>query len=235
MAELRRELAELSAQLGAPGVERLFTAARKRGINVTRKDVRNLAAVRGETQIFRPLPPAQGKTATHGPRDSRFMMDLLDMRVNPSAAGEKYAIILVEVFSRYMWATTIRDKKPETVAAALGPLLGEIQGSQRKIPVISTDLGNEWVGKVDELLVERDIVRKTKTPIEKNALGVIDRAMQSLQQIIAKKAAKDGGDWGQLLASSVGGSTLPPTRPYATHQKTSSGTTMRPKTSSSWP
>ena len=88
MAELRRQLAELSAELGAPGVERLFTAARKRGINATRKDVRNLAAVRGETQIFRPLPPAQGKTATHGPRDSRFMMDLLDQRVNPSAAGE---------------------------------------------------------------------------------------------------------------------------------------------------
>jgi len=203
MAELRRQLAELSAELGAPGVERLFKAARKRNINVTRKDVQSLAAVRGETQIFRPLPPARGKTATHGPRDSRFQMDLLDQRVNPSAAGEKYAIILVEVFSRYMWARTIRDKKPETVAVALGPLLGEIQGSQRKIPVISTDLGNEWVGKVDELLVERDIVRKTKTPIEKNALGVIDRAMQSLQQIIAKKAAKDGGDWGQLLASSV--------------------------------
>ena len=78
--------------------------------------MRNLAAVRGETQIFRPLPRAEGKTATHGPRDSRFMMDLLDQSVNPSAAGEKYTIILVEVFSRYMWAGTIRDKKPATVA-----------------------------------------------------------------------------------------------------------------------
>jgi len=203
MAELRRELAELSAQLGAPGVERLFTAARKRGINVTRKDVRNLAAVRGETQIFRPLPPAQGKTATHGPRDSRFMMDLLDQRVNPSAAGEKYAIILVEVFSRYMWASTIRDKKPATVAAALAPMLGEIQGSQRTIPVISTDMGNEFVLDVETLLRQRNIIHKKKTPIETNALGVLDRAMQSLQQIIAKKAARDGGDWGQLLASSV--------------------------------
>ena len=75
MAELRRQLAELSAELGAPGAERLFTAARKRGINATRKDVSSLASVRGETQIFRLLPPAQGKTATHGPRDSRFMMD----------------------------------------------------------------------------------------------------------------------------------------------------------------
>ena len=182
MAELRRQLAELSAELGAPGVERLFTAARKRGINATRKDVRNLASVRGETQIFRPLPRAEGKTATHGPRDSRFMMDLLDQRVNPSSAGEKYAIILVEVFSRYMWASTIRDKRPATVAAALAPMLEEIQGGQRQIPVISSDLGNEFVGDVEALLRQRNIIHKTKAPIEKNALGVIDRTMQSLHK-----------------------------------------------------
>ena len=102
-----------------------------------------------------------------------------------------------------MWASTIRDKRPATVAAALAPMLEKIQNSQRQIPVISTDLGNEFVGEVDELLEQRNIFRKTKAPIEKNALGVIDRAMQSLQQIIARKAAKDGGDWGQLLASSV--------------------------------
>ena len=144
--ELRQQLAELSAELGAPGVERLFTAARKRGINATRKDVRLLAGVRGETQIFRPLPRAEGKTATHGPSDSRFMMDLLDHRVNPSQAGEKYAIILVEVFSRYMWARAIRTKDLTTVAASLAPMLEEIQGEARTIPVISTDLGNEFTG-----------------------------------------------------------------------------------------
>ena len=130
-------------------------------------------------------------------------MDLLDQRVNPSSTGQKYAIILLEVFSRYMWASTICDKKPATVAAALAPMLGEIQGSQRTIPVISTDMGNEFVLEVETLLRQRNIIRKKKTPIETNALGVLDRAMQSLQQIIAKKAARDGGDWGQLLASSV--------------------------------
>ena len=88
MEELRRQLAELSAELGAPGVERLFTAARKRGISsVTKNDVRRMAKVRGETQIFRPLPKAEGKSATHGPRDSRFMMDLLDLK-NESQSRE---------------------------------------------------------------------------------------------------------------------------------------------------
>jgi len=203
MAKLRRQLAELSAELGAPGVERLFTAARKRKLNVTRNDVISLAKVRAETQIFRPLPRAAGKTATHGPSDSRFMMDLLDMSRSPNLAGDKYAIILVEVFSRYMWARACKDKRPETVAATLAPML-EIQGEKRQIPVISTDLGNEFTGKVEELLTRRGITQKTKAPIETNALGVIDKAMQSLQQIIARKAAKaDGGDWGKLLAESV--------------------------------
>ena len=166
---VRRQLAELSAELGALSVERLFTAARKRGINATRNDVRGLASVRGETQIFRPLPRAEGKTATHRPRDSRFMMDLLEQRVNPSDAGDKYAIILVEVLSRYMWARAIKSKDPTTVAAALAPML-EIQGDQRQIPVISTDLGNEFVGDVEALLRQRNITHKTKAPIEKKTL-----------------------------------------------------------------
>ena len=142
MAELRRQLAELSEELGAPSTQRLFTAAKKRGINATRKDVQSMAAVRGETQIFRPLQPALGKSATHGPRDSRFQMDLLDQRVNPSQAGEKYAIVLVEVLSRHMWAKAIRAKDPATVAATLAPMLEEIQGPDRQIPIIPTDLGN---------------------------------------------------------------------------------------------
>ena len=88
-----------------------------------------------------------------------------------------------------MWARACKDKKPETVAAALAPML-EIQGEKRQIPVISSDLGMEFSGQVQELLARRGITHKTKAPIETNALGVIDRGMQSLQQIIARKAAK---------------------------------------------
>ena len=165
MAKLRRQLAELSAELGAPGVERLFTVARKKGINVTKNDVRELAKVRGETQIFKPLPRAEGKTATHGPRDSRYQIDLLDMSRSPNLAGERYAIILVQVFSRYMWARACKDKNPETVAVALAPML-EIQAENRQIPVISPEVGNEFTGRVEELLARRGITHTTKAPIE---------------------------------------------------------------------
>ena len=50
----------------------------------------------------------------------------------------------------------------------------------------------------------KDITRKTKAPIEKHALGVTDRAMQSLQQTIARMAARSGkGDWAKLLDKAV--------------------------------
>ena len=68
-------------------------------------------------------------------------MDLLDQRINPSDAGDKYVIILVEVFYCYTWARAIKAKDPTTVVATLAPMLEGIQGEARTMPVISSFRG----------------------------------------------------------------------------------------------
>ena len=70
-------LAELAQRLGTPGASKLYTAARRRGIRVTKEQVRNFVRTKGQKQLFRPLPPSKGQTASES-IDMRYQMDLVD-------------------------------------------------------------------------------------------------------------------------------------------------------------
>ena len=58
------QLAELAKELGTPGQAKLYRAARKKGIAVSKIEVRSFLAKKGEKQIFRPLPESKGMTGT---------------------------------------------------------------------------------------------------------------------------------------------------------------------------
>ena len=71
------QLQELAQKLGTPGGQKLYQAARKRGIQVTKDQVRQYVRRQGQKQIFRPRPAAAGKTASES-EQMRAQMDLID-------------------------------------------------------------------------------------------------------------------------------------------------------------
>ncbi len=75
-------LRALSHKLGSPGVEKLWIAARTRGLPVTKAQVYDLVRRQGERQLFMPVRPSLGKSASEG-IDVRFQMDLIDWRTEP--------------------------------------------------------------------------------------------------------------------------------------------------------
>ncbi len=105
------QLVALSTRLGNPGADKLYQAARKHGIRVSKDDIKNYLSVKGEKQLFLPVPPSKGKTASES-IDYRMQMDLIDMKNSPSK-GFKNILVLVDVFSRQAWAKPIKNKEPE--------------------------------------------------------------------------------------------------------------------------
>ena len=69
-------LAELAQRLGTPGAGKLYTAARRRGIRVTKEQVKRFVATKGQKQLFRPYPASKGQTGSEAP-SMRFQMDLV--------------------------------------------------------------------------------------------------------------------------------------------------------------
>ena len=111
---------DLYEQLGAPGQQRLWLEARKRGIGVSRNQVFEFVARQGERQVFtRPLPKAEGKAASEDV-NARYMIDIVNFR------GDLMALVLVNVFTRKVWAVTIKDKSAASVLSAGKALIGRL-------------------------------------------------------------------------------------------------------------
>ena len=117
-------LRELGKRLGNPGEAKLFIAAKKRGIPVTRNQITHYLAQKPERQIFRPLPRSLGATGASS-LDEKCQMDLIEFRTSPSK-GFKYILVLIEVFSRQVWAEPCKDKTPDAVESVLRSILATL-------------------------------------------------------------------------------------------------------------
>jgi len=185
------QLAELAKELGTPGSAKLYRAARKKGIEVSKLEVRSFLAKRGEKQIFRPLPESKGKTSSEAP-GFRAQMDIIDLKYSKSL-GNKNILVVIDVYTRKAWAKPVRSKEPVIVASALRQILNEMGPPPQ---IISSDKGNEFTGAVDQLFEEKGVTHRVKgEKYDPNALAVVDRVIQSLKKRLAESLADDPGEW----------------------------------------
>ena len=102
---------------------------------MSRNQVFEFVAGQGERQVFtRPLPKAEGKTASEDV-NARYMLDVVVFR------GDLMALVLVNVFTRKVWAVTIKDKSATSVLSAGKALIGRLD---EKPKILSTDDGLEY-------------------------------------------------------------------------------------------
>ncbi len=123
MAE--RQLAQLSNDLGHPGSVPLWLAVKKKGLDLTRKQVETYVKAKGSKQIFQAVQPARGKTVAES-LDSRWMMDLIVFVNQPVVMAGKtlrYILVAINVFDRYLYAMPLESKEPGEVKIALWRLL----------------------------------------------------------------------------------------------------------------
>ena len=196
------ELQRLSERLGAPSAEKLFIAAKQRGLRVTKKQVRDFASRLGERQLYRPVQRAEGKTASED-IDSRFQMDLIDLHTDAAfdkttGGVNKFILILINVFTREVYARPMAKKEPKDVSRELEAILNELPQDPK---VISSDQGNEFLGPVTTMLERRKIAQRFKAVGDVNALGVVDKAIQTIKKTMARIMSKEGGarNWRDAL------------------------------------
>ena len=195
------QLAQLSSDLGHPGIQPLWLAVKKRGLTITKKEVETYVKAKGSKQIFQAVQPARGKTVAES-LDSRWMMDLIVFVNQPVVVAGKtlrYILVAINVFDRYLYALPLESKEPGEVKTALGRLLSL---ALKKPKLISSDQGAEFKGVVSTYLARKGIVQKFKDPADVNGIGVVDKAIQSLKQRLAQLATA-GGTWASVLARAV--------------------------------
>jgi hypothetical protein len=181
---------------------------------------------RTERQIFY-HPRQVGRARTLGPKqltrpnlrqgrvaaadiDDRWMADLADLTAQPSKESDsslsstpyQYILVVLNVFSKQLWAKALRTKTPAVVTEAFKAIL---QG-QHPPTRLDTDNGSEFTGPFEKLLEEKDIWHVVKDTRDENALAPIDRVIGTLKRAIFRRVVADEDpDWASSLQKTVDG------------------------------
>ena len=125
---------EVFEELNVPSALRLKRVLNARQIPYTSQEVDRL--VRGETtrQAQAPRYKFDGKIAATD-LNSLWFADLIDftaapsedtgkdLGLRPTASGDKYILVVQDVFSRFLYTEALLDKRPQTVASAFQTIL----------------------------------------------------------------------------------------------------------------
>ena len=122
MAEaVLRRLRELGDEYSLRDPRKLLQIAQRQGVaGATTALAKEALAPDVGRQILRPPPRDTGKAAATRP-DSTLQADLIDFSNNlpPTSQGNRYAVVLGDVFTRELRAIPVASKDPATVARSL--------------------------------------------------------------------------------------------------------------------
>ena len=211
MPDLRapvRSLVALSAELGEPSAGQLWLAVKQRGLMFSKKVVEAFVKERGEKQVFSAIQRSAGKSVGQ-PEDSRWQVDLVQFTGQPVKVERKvfkWILVCINVFERYLYAHAMQTKEQIEVWESLEKILAL---AVKPPKIISSDQGQEFQTLVTQQLTRRGIAHKFKTVGDSNALGVVDKAIQSLKQKLSQMVAV-GGTWVSNLPRAVSGMNSTP-------------------------
>ncbi len=206
---------DLSKELGRlVGATALWREARKRGIGVSRADVKAFVEKISAKQILAPGPESLGKSATTSAagEGSRWQSDLIQYRFSADDESDeeeetdekkRYAVVVINVFDRTMHGVAVPDKESETVLNAFRKLVNKLPGMRGGI--LSTDGGAERTNREFKKALDAwDIAHKVKGNGEVNSLAVLDRAIGMVRRDVkARLLENPEKTWSKVLGAAI--------------------------------
>ena len=201
-------LADASRKLNYPGVNKLYSHMKANGHRVTFDVVRAFVERQAERQIFS-QPRRARQTEGHVTAldiGDRWMADLADLTAQPSSGdGDppyQYILVVLNVFSKKLWARPLRVKTASTITDAFKEILNGQSPPKR----LDTDAGLEFTGPFVKLLQDNQIWHVVKDTADANALAPIDRAIGTLKRAMFRRVVGDKDkDWASNLQTTVDG------------------------------
>ena len=122
----------------------------------------------------------------------QYAIDLLELE--PAEANARYLLVGVDVCSRFLNAVPIKDKKAETVCAAL---CQRILPTLMRVPdIIISDNGPEFrASAFEQLLRDHNIKHYRTIPYLPHTNGRVERLNRTLQLMLSTACAESGGSW----------------------------------------
>ena len=200
-AEVLQRLRQLASEAAIRSAPKLLKTAQAEGLKVTLALARDALEKRVQAQVLAPPPRSGGKVYSEYP-ESKYAADLIDFSQNTNRpGGYRYILVLMQVWSRKLWATAMKDKTWEETGRAMRELLDEAEPSEEQTHELLHDAGLEF-SRIERELPE-GWVNRTKDPLDRQGLASLDKAIQTLKTNLEDIIEEKGGDWNTHLQAAV--------------------------------
>ena len=188
-------LRELNEQLGNPSQAKLLAAAKKRKLNVTAAQVKEVVKEDSVRELFGKPQAAKGHHATEG-ENAQWQGDIIDLK-DQGNEEFKFALSVTNVFDRKTHTEPLKTKSQAETWSAFEKILAKFGSKPSKL---SVDAGEEFSGTFEQAAKARGIVVQSKLPNDPNAIAISDRAVASIKNGLFRRMAKEGSDkWTKQL------------------------------------
>lgn len=199
------ELENIWKSHGYPAAERLFKIATSKGLSVTKKEVADFVKSQSVAQIHADV---RHKVKDESPivadgYGSEMQMDLLDM--SPyfhSNGGNKWILIIVDIYTRKATAEPCKSKSPVDVVVALKKCIKDFD---TKPVMLASDLGSEFKGIVQKFMTDNNISHRViNAETESRSLGIINNFSKFVKNALHKHfTASQSTRWLEYLQTLV--------------------------------
>ncbi|OYV35046.1 MAG: hypothetical protein B7Z80_19535 [Rhodospirillales bacterium 20-64-7] len=189
-------------ELGRPGARLVQQYLRRQGRTLKEGQIADILKEETSHQVFGKVWPSPGYIVAPG-KNSTWQMDILDNTSRDPAINQnyRYAVIVVDVWSRMVVAYPIRVKTPQQSVEALLAARRVLGGLPK---VVETDAGAEFKGVFEIFCRSRDILLVTRDVDHRNGLAVVDSAIARLRRAIGKaQIENDESGWVQPLQNAA--------------------------------
>ena len=174
---------EIWKKYNYPGKSKLIALAKREGVKASIKEIEHFLNTQHTQQVFsKKIKQKPGHIVSFQP-DSRFQMDLIDMsNYSMKNRGYHWIMLMVDIFNRKLTAYLMKDKTETSVLNALNQFFK----SHHPDIIMSDNESGFKAKKVQELMNKNHTDSNVVEPNDHKALGVIDRAVQTIKNTIHK-------------------------------------------------
>ena len=175
-------LITLYKEYNFPGKDKLYKIAHKEGLSVTHKEVDTFLSQQKVSQIFSRKQRKPGHIVAFQP-DTRYEMDLIDMtKYATRNKGYGWIFLIIDIFSRKVYAYLMKNKTEDNITQ----VLNEFFTKHHPELIISDNESGFKSKKTQDIMEEKEVIHDMVDIGDHKALGVIDRAVQTIKNSIYK-------------------------------------------------
>ena len=173
---------------GFIGRDKLYNKIKQNAVGVTKDSISQFLKQNETHQVHQDLhkqrvvkPIVVKKPGAH------WQLDLVDYE-NMKTYNQGYAYIfsMVDLHSKYLFMTALKNKTSSTVAQALTKVLDELDKHSIQPSVIQQDNGGEFKAEVSQILNRRGIKQVFSTSHTPQSQGLVERVQGHVKQLLAR-------------------------------------------------